>query len=118
MAIGRKDLAATGLTVLAVLVYFATHEGWNVWLIGGSHRWAAGAILALGWATCTLGSPGKSTAAKSLGTLGALALGLAIIALVTGSLIPLALLVVDDVLLWAISTFRHGWHAPHAPAAR
>jgi len=117
MAIGRKDVAATALTVLAVLALLATHEGWNVWLIGGSHRWAAGAILVLGMGTCALGSPDKSTAAKLLGTLGTLALGLALIALVTGSLIALSLLVVDFVLLWAVSTFRHGWHAPQAPAA-
>ena len=109
MAIGRKDVAATALTVLAVLALLATHEGWNVWLIGGSHRWAAGAILVLGMGTCALGSPDKSTAAKLLGTLGTLALGLALIAL--------SLLVVDFVLLWAVSTFRHGWHAPQAPAA-
>jgi hypothetical protein len=110
-------VAATALTILAVLVLLATHEGWNVWRIGGSHRWAAGAILVLGMGTCALGSPDKSTAAKLLGTLGTLALGLALIALVTGSLIALSLLVVDFVLLWAVSTFRHGLHAPQAPVA-
>ena len=68
--------------------------------------------------TCSLGSPDRSPAAKLLGTLGAVALGLAVFALVTASTIPLALLVVDYVLLWAISTFRHSWHAPQAPAAR
>jgi hypothetical protein len=31
-----------------VLVFLATHEGWNVWLIGDSHRWAAGVISVLG----------------------------------------------------------------------
>ena len=35
-------------SALSVLVFAATHEGWNVWLIGDSHRWAAGAILVLG----------------------------------------------------------------------
>ena len=48
MAINRKDVTATVLTTLAVLAFFATHQGWNVWLIGGSHRWAAGAIFVLG----------------------------------------------------------------------
>ena len=37
----RKDLAATVATALAALVFVATHEGWNVWLIGDSYRWAA-----------------------------------------------------------------------------
>jgi hypothetical protein len=50
--------------------------------------------------------------------MGTCALGLAVVALVTGSLIPLSLLVVDFVLLWAVSTFRHGLHAPQAPVAR
>jgi len=117
MAIGRKDVAATALTILAVLVLLVTHESWNVWLIGGSHRWATGAVFVLGWATCTLGSPDKSVATKVLATLGVLALGLGVLALVTGSLAALSLLVADFVLLWAVSTFRHGLHAPQAPAA-
>ena len=117
MALGRKDVTATALTVLAVLAFFATHEGWNVWLIGGSHRWAAGAIFVLGSMTCSLGSPDRSGASKLLGTLGVLALGLAVFALVTGSLTALSPLVADVVLLWAVATFRHGVHAPHAPAA-
>jgi hypothetical protein len=33
MTLGRKDFAATLLTVLAVFTFFATHEGWNVWLL-------------------------------------------------------------------------------------
>lgn len=115
MALGRKDVAATALTALAVLAFFATHQGWNVWLIGGSHRWAAGAIFALGSITCALGSPDRRGASKLLGTLGVLALGLAVLALVTGSLTPLSLLVADVVLLWAVATFRHGVHASHVP---
>ena len=38
----------TVLTALAMLAYLTTHEFWNVWLIGSSHRWAAGAISVLG----------------------------------------------------------------------
>jgi uncharacterized membrane protein YqjE len=37
----QKDLAATVATALTALVFVATHEGWNVWLIGDSYRWAA-----------------------------------------------------------------------------
>ncbi len=48
LALTRKDVAATVLTALAVLAFAATHQSWNVWLIGSSHRWAAVAILLLG----------------------------------------------------------------------
>jgi hypothetical protein len=92
MALSRKDAAATVLTALVVLVFVVTHEGWGVWLIGGSHRWAAGAIALLGIGTCGLGSPGRGVATKLLATLGIIALVLAVLALVTGSLTPLSLL--------------------------
>lgn len=117
MSLSRKDFTATVLTVVAVLAFFATHEGWNVWLIGDSHRWAAGAIFALGALTCGLGSPSKDAVTKLLAVLGTIALVLAIIALLTGSLTPLSLLVVDIVLLWALSTVRHAVHVPHQPHA-
>jgi hypothetical protein len=107
MTLTRKDAAATALTALVVLVFVATHQEWDVWLVGGSHRWAAGAILLLGAATCGQGSPSKGRASTFLATLGAAALVLAVLALATGSLTALSLLVVDIVLLWAVSTLRH-----------
>ena len=110
MTLSRKDLAATALTALAVVTFFATHQGWNVWLVGGSHRWAAGVIFALGVVTCGLGSPGRGAATRLLATLGVIALVLAVLALLTGSLTPLSLLVVDIVVLWAASTVRHAGH--------
>jgi hypothetical protein len=116
MTLTRKDLTATLLTTLAVLTFFATHEGWNVWLIGDSHRWAAGAIMVLGSMTCGLGSPSRGRATKLLAVLGIAALVLAVLAIATGSLTPLSLLVVDIVVLWAVSTFRHAWPASHRPA--
>ena len=116
MMLSRKDLAATVLTALAVVTYFATHEGWNVWLVGGSHRWATGAIFVLGAMTCALGSPGKGVGTKLLGTLGVAALILGVLALATGSLTPLSLLVVDIVLLWVASTVRHFGHGSPHPA--
>jgi len=114
MALTRKDTVATVLTVLAVLAFAATHEGWNVWLIGGSHRWAAGAIMLLGTFTCGLGSPGRDAATKVLAVLGIAAGVLAVLAIVTGSLTPLSLLTVDVVLLWTASTFRHARRPVHA----
>ena len=117
MTLTRKDASTTLLTILVVLVYAVTHEDWNVPLIGGSHRWAAGTIMLLGMFTCGLGSPGKDVSTKLLAALGIVALALAVLALVTGSLTPLSLLVVDIVLLWAVSTLRHGWHVPQKPIA-
>jgi len=95
-----------------VATFVATHEGWNVWLVGDSHRWAAGVILLLGVVTCGLGSPGHGAATRVLATLGVLALVLGVLALVTASLTPLSLLVVDIVALWALSTLRHVGHRP------
>jgi hypothetical protein len=110
MMLSRKDLAATALTALAIATFFAAHEGWNVWLVGDSHRWAAGAIFVLGALTCGLGSPGRGTASTLLATLGGLALVLAVLALASGSLTALSLLVVAIVVLWAASTLRHLAH--------
>lgn len=45
--------------------------------------------------------------------LGTLAFVFAVLALATGSLTPLSLLVADIVLLWAVTTVRHTGHAPH-----
>ena len=110
MLLNRKDATATALTALVVVTFFATHEGWSVWLVGDSHRWAAGVIAILGVVTCGLGSPGRGAAMKLLATLGVLALLLALLAVATGSLTPLSLLVADIVVLWAASTLRHLGH--------
>ena len=85
-------------------------------LVGDSHRWAAGAIFLLGSLTCGLGSPGKDRATKLLMVLGVAALVLAVLAVATGSLTPLSLLVVDMVALWAVSTLRHA-AAPRTASA-
>jgi hypothetical protein len=116
MSLDRKDIGATLLTGLAVLVFAATHQGWNVWLVGGSHRWAAVAITVLGVATCGLGSPGKDRATFTLAVLGTAAGVLAAIAIATGSLTALSLLTLDIVLLWIGSLVRHG-RRTHTPAA-
>jgi hypothetical protein len=111
-----KDVAATLLTALAVLTFAATHESWNIWLVGDSRRWAAGAILLLGALTCGLGSPGRDKLTRLLALLGVLALILGVIALITASLTPLSLLVLDIVALWALSTFRHALDRSARPA--
>ena len=116
MQLTRKDSGATFLTTLVVLVFLATHEGWNVWIVGDSHRWAAGAILVIGGMTCGLGSPDKGRATRFLGALGITAFVLAVLAIATGSVTPLSLLVLDIVVLWAISTARHARPIRRAPA--
>jgi hypothetical protein len=117
MTLTRKDALATALTALAVLAFLATHEGWGVPLIGDSHRWAAGAITLLGVLTCGQGSLGKGLSTKLLATLGTVALVLAVLAIATGLLTPLSLLVADIVLLWTVSTARHILGIPQRPIA-
>jgi hypothetical protein len=114
MTFNRKDMVATLFTGLALLVFAATHEGSNVWLVGGSHRWAAGVITLLGVLTCGLGRPSKDALSAALAILGIGAGILAVLALVTGSLTPLSLLTLDVVLLWAGSMIRHAY----VPATR
>jgi hypothetical protein len=67
---------------------------------------------------CGLGSPGRGAATRLLAILGVLALVLAAIALATGSLTPLSLLVADIVLLWLGSTVRHAAHFRPQPLVR
>lgn len=125
MTLTRKDAAATLLTALAVLVFVAAHESWNVWLIGSSNRWAAVAITLIGAVTCGFGSAademsqqgGMGPATKFLAGVGVAAGVLAIWAIASGSLTALSLLVVAIVVLWAGSTLRHAWHPTHRPIA-
>jgi hypothetical protein len=117
MSLGRKDIAATALTTLAVLAFLAARESWSVALVGGSNRWGATAILLLGVATCAQGSATKGAATIVLATLGSAALVLGVLALLTGSATLLLLLVVDVVVLWAASTLRHAVQPPRLPHA-
>jgi hypothetical protein len=115
MTFNLRDTLATLMTALAVLAFAATHEGWNVWLVGGSHRWAAGAITLLGVLTCGLGRPSRDAMSATLAVLGVGAGILAVLAIVSGSLTPLSLLTLDILLLWAGSMIRHAYlPAPHA----
>lgn len=119
MTLSRKDAAATVLTGLAVLAFLASYKGWGVPLVGDSHRWAAGAIMLCGWMTCALGeqkeagSPHRwSISIWLLMALGVAALVFFVLAVVTGSIVLLTLLIIDTVLLWAGSTLRHLLRSP------
>jgi len=115
MTLTGKDLVATILTALAVLAFAATRESWNVWLVGSSHRWAAGAMMLLGGLTCTLGSAAKDAAATLLAVVGIVALGAAVWAIWTGSMTALWVLAVAIGILWVGATMRHAWHPSHRP---
>ena len=117
MTVSRKDVLATVFTAMVVLVFVITHEGWDVPLIGDSHRWAAAVITLIGAVTCGLGSTERLADHKLAATLGVLALVLAVLSLATGSLTPLSLLVADIVALWAVATFDHVRNAPRRPVA-
>jgi hypothetical protein len=111
MTLTRRDIAGTGLVVLAVLTYLTTHQGWDVWLIGDSHRWAAVVILALGIGAYALDA--RTDEFPGLARFVAIsltALVLAALALATGSLTPLSLLVVLIVASWTVTTLRHLLH--------
>ena len=122
MRLTWKDGAATLITGLVVLVFLAAHESWSVWLVGSSTRWAAVAVTLLGAATCALGSASDelasgrdaSTAVKLLSAIGALSGVLAIVAIATGSLTALSLVVLAIVALWLGATLRHVSHVGRA----
>ena len=109
----RKDLAATIATALAVLTYVATHEGWNVWLIGDDYRWAAAVITLLGLVVFLL-ERAEGAAYLRLAALGLL---FAALAFISGELTALSLLLVTIVALWFETTVRDAWHGIHHPTA-
>jgi hypothetical protein len=95
------------LTALAVIVFVAAHEGWGP-VVGDSRRWATVLILLLGIGACGCGDTQiRRRGARLLALLGAGAGVLGVVALITGSLTPLSLLVADIVLLWLLATARH-----------
>jgi hypothetical protein len=115
MTLTRRDAVATSLVGLAVLAFLGTHEAWNVPLIGDSHRWAAAVIMVLGIGACSIGA--RRVTSTLFSVLGGAAFVLGVLALVTGSLTPLSLLVVDMLVMWAVTTARHAHASPGRPVA-
>jgi hypothetical protein len=118
MTLTRKDAMATSLVGLAVLAFLATDKAWKVPLFGDSHRWAAAAILVLGIAACSVGA--RRVTSTLLSGLGGAAFVFGVLTLITGSLAVLALLVTDMIVMWTVTTVRHGraatrWRMPHPP---
>lgn len=121
MKLGRyvigRDVVTFVMTALTVLAYAATHEGWDVWLIGGSHRWAAGAIVFLGAAVFLFEALERSIPEGLFGALGVLAVVLAGIAFWTASLTPLSILVATIVVVWAATAVADTVRAGGRPIA-
>ena len=116
MTLTRRDLAGSVLVALSVLAYLATHERWDVWLIGDSHRWATVVILALGaFAYAVDARHDEFPGLKRLMVFGGTAVVLAAVAVATGSLMPQSLLVVLIGAGWAVTTLRHAQHSETPP---
>lgn len=107
MRLTRTDLTSTLATALAVAVYAATHEGWSVWLVGDDRRWAAAIIVMLGLIPFGLGLDTSDGVLRAIVYLAGAAFALAIVALVSGSLTALSLLVAAVALIWAVSLLDH-----------
>jgi hypothetical protein len=111
MTLTRKDVAGSVLVALSVLAYLTTHEGWDVWLIGDSHRWATVAVLGLGVLAYGVDArQDEFPGLKRFTVIGLTAAVLGALALAGGSLTPLSLLVVLIVAGWAVTTLRHLQH--------
>ncbi len=113
---------ASLLLVSLVLVAFAVIGGWS-WPMLGSVRAGVGVVFVIGMAMCILGSRfeademTKDPYLVGASVLGAAALVLAVIGVITGSEAVFVVLIGVTALLWVVSTTRHaveGQH--HAPA--
>jgi hypothetical protein len=106
-----RDGVTSLLAGLTVLVAFAAVGGWG-WPLLGSYRAATGVLAVVGISMCALGGPSSSASTRDTFTvlgsvLGVVALGLVVVALVTGAAAPFVALAGTIVLLWLIATVHH-----------
>jgi hypothetical protein len=119
MTFGRRgileDIAATVLMAGTALGYAATHENWNVWLIGDSRRWTTGllTVLAIGM----FGLVARHIGSTATGVLSSIAAVLAVVAFWTASLTPLSLLGVTIILVWAVAVTHDLFVVPRRTAS-
>jgi hypothetical protein len=127
MRLTWKDAVTTVVIAVIVATYAAFLNGTSLWLIS-SARGTASVVLVLGIVGgCALssaadlynGPQSRSTQAfAGLATLGGIiALAAAVIGMITGSTIALAILVAATIALWLIATMRHALPAPARPMA-
>jgi hypothetical protein len=118
MALARRDLVATGVAAVVVLVYVANVQHWGYGYLG-SNRWAAVTMLAIGAVGCSVGArmqDGWAAPMVVLGVLGVTSLALAIVALITASQWALLALAIVEVALWLGATLRHAFTPPRPVA--
>ena len=113
MRLTWKDGLATLLTAGIVALYVAFLAGADLPLVSGP-RVLAGVALVAGLSACALGaSPDGGVPSRSAkwfgGILGTTALVTAVVTLITGSEVALAILVGSTVALWLVSTVRHAF---------
>lgn len=107
MTIDRNDKNVLGIAALIVATLVTTAAGWGVPLIGDSRRWATVFVLLLAAVAGWLSAPGSDARSYALGALVLGAFLLAVIALATGSLAALILLVAAVLALFAVSIAHH-----------
>ena len=125
MGLRWKDAVATLFMAAIVAVYVAFLNGTSAWLIS-TPRGATTAVLVLGFVGgCALGGLAEAyTGAKSrsavaftaiASVLGVVALTAAIVGLITGGTVALAVLVAATLALWLTATIRHAVMVPKGP---
>lgn len=126
MRLTWKDAVATLFMGAIVAVYVAYLNGTSAWLISTA-RGTTTAVLVLGFVGgCALGGLAEAyTGAKSRSALaftviatmlGLTALTAAIVGLITGGTVALAVLVAATLALWLVATIRHAFTTPAEPA--
>lgn len=111
----ERDVGATALVAVAVGAYALREAGLSVPGFGSARVMAVG-VLVLGAMACGAGraqelyqatdANGRALA-TALSVLGALTFAFGIAAIVTGSALPLTVLMTGTLLLWAAATGRH-----------
>jgi hypothetical protein len=125
MGLTWKDAVATLFMAGIVAVYVAFLNGTSAWLISTA-RGATTAVLVLGFVGgCALGGLADAyTGAKSrsavaftaiASALGVVALTAAVVGLITGGTVALAVLVAATLALWLTATTRHAFMVPKGP---
>jgi hypothetical protein len=112
-----RDIAAFVLTALTVLVYATTHERWDIWMIGDSHRWGAALISLLAALVFLFAAFPLTMPLGLFATFAIAAAVLAVVALATASLTPLSILVALVVVVWLAATAEDVLHVPRKPVA-
>jgi hypothetical protein len=129
MRLSWRDVVDTVLAGAVLMVGMAVSNEWG-WPLLGSPRAGSLAVGFLGIAMCSVAGSGraveqemKEPGVRVLTGMGALALVLMIVGVITGSDLVFLALVIDTIGMWLMSTIRHataslqGHSAPHAAGA-